>query len=136
MTTFLNRKRGFLAILFCAACSFAQAQSATPAAPAPAHDFARWEKDVAAFEASDRTAPPRLRTAGRRARVCIRRRRPSPRTLRTPVTFALDPEVESGPSFANVEGIEGRRVVRTTRPYAAQHARLRMPVSAVVRTCP
>ena len=58
MTTLLNRKRGFLAILFCAACSFAQAQSATPAAPAPAHDFARWEKDVAAFEASDRTAPP------------------------------------------------------------------------------
>src|SRR5688572_19482185 len=58
MTAFLNRKRGLLAILFCAAWSFAQAQSATPAAPAPAHDFARWEKDVAAFEASDRTAPP------------------------------------------------------------------------------
>ena len=58
MTRLLNRQRGFLAILFCAACSFAQAQSAAPAAPAPAHDFARWEKDVAAFEASDRTAPP------------------------------------------------------------------------------
>ena len=58
MTTLLNRKRGFLAILFCAAWSFAHAQSAAPAAPAPAHDFARWEKDVAAFEASDRTAPP------------------------------------------------------------------------------
>jgi lysophospholipase L1-like esterase len=59
MTTFLNRKRGLFAILVCAVCSFAQAQSPTPAAaPAPAHDFARWEKDVAAFEASDRTAPP------------------------------------------------------------------------------
>ena len=58
MTTFLNRKRGFLAILVCAVCSVAQAQSAAPAAPAPADNFARWEKDIAAFEASDRTAPP------------------------------------------------------------------------------
>ena len=58
MTTFLNRQRGFLAILFCAVWTVAQAQSAAPAAPAKAHDFARWEKDIAAFEASDRTAPP------------------------------------------------------------------------------
>jgi len=58
MTRFLNRKRGFLAILFCVVSSVAQAQSAAPAAPAPANNFARWEKDVAAFEASDRTAPP------------------------------------------------------------------------------
>src|SRR6476620_5656785 len=42
-----------------------QAQSA-PAAAAPAavaakpaaHDFARWEKDIAAFEGADRTSPP------------------------------------------------------------------------------
>jgi lysophospholipase L1-like esterase len=54
----LNRKRALFVILLCALCSFAQAQSPTPVAPAPAHDFARWEKDVAAFEASDRTAPP------------------------------------------------------------------------------
>ena len=58
MTTFLNRKRGFLAILFCAVWSVAHAQSAAPAAPAKPDDFARWEKDIAAFEASDRTAPP------------------------------------------------------------------------------
>ena len=58
MTRFLNRKRGFLAILFCVVSSVAQAQSAAPAAPAPASNLARWEKDVAAFEASDRTAPP------------------------------------------------------------------------------
>ena len=58
MTAFLNRQRVFLAILFCAVCSVAQAQSAATAAPAKAHDFARWEKDVAAFEASDRSAPP------------------------------------------------------------------------------
>ena len=58
MTSFLNRKRAFLAILFCAVAGAAQAQSAAPAAPAPANNFARWEKDIAAFEASDRTAPP------------------------------------------------------------------------------
>jgi len=34
-----------------------RAQSAAPSAPA-VHDFARWEKDVAAFEAADRTTPP------------------------------------------------------------------------------
>ncbi len=58
MTTFLNRQRGFLAIVFCAVCSVALAQAPAPAAPAPAHDFARWEKDVAAFEAADRINPP------------------------------------------------------------------------------
>ena len=58
MTTFLNRQRGFLAIVFCAVCSVALAQAPAPAAPAPAHDFARWEKDIAAFEASDRITPP------------------------------------------------------------------------------
>jgi hypothetical protein len=35
-----------------------ESRSQAPAAAKSAHDFARWEKDVAAFEASDRTAPP------------------------------------------------------------------------------
>ncbi len=56
MTTLLNRTRVLVAVLLCAVCAVAQAQSPTPAAPA--HDLARWEKDIAAFEASDRTAPP------------------------------------------------------------------------------
>jgi len=29
-----------------------------PAVQAPAHDYAKWEKDVAAFEAADKTSPP------------------------------------------------------------------------------
>jgi lysophospholipase L1-like esterase len=35
----------------------ARAQSEAPAAAKP-HDFARWEKDIAAFEAADRNSPP------------------------------------------------------------------------------
>lgn len=34
------------------------AQDATKASPAEAHDFARWEKEIAAYEASDRANPP------------------------------------------------------------------------------
>jgi lysophospholipase L1-like esterase len=51
--------------LFCAGASRADAQSAqagspaaTPAARTAGHDFAQWEKAVAAFEAADRTSPP------------------------------------------------------------------------------
>src|SRR5262249_13139267 len=41
--------------------ALAQAQAPAAAAPAPAaarNGFARWEKEIAAFEASDRTNPP------------------------------------------------------------------------------
>ena len=38
------------------ACLFALSVQAQT--PAPAHDFARWEKDIAAFEEKDKTTPP------------------------------------------------------------------------------
>jgi len=46
------RIRFAAAVLLAAVCTFAQAQ--TP----PGHNYARWEKDVAAFEAADKVNPP------------------------------------------------------------------------------
>src|SRR5687768_6246820 len=57
MKASIRRARLACALLF-AACSAVQAQSAAVAPPQAAQDFARWEKDVAAFEAADRTSPP------------------------------------------------------------------------------
>ena len=46
-------------VLAVAACAAARAQSAPAGVPPQAaHDFARWEKDIAAFEAADRASPP------------------------------------------------------------------------------
>jgi GDSL-like Lipase/Acylhydrolase family len=61
MHAFLNRTRVLTAILLLgAASSLAYAQAAKPAPAAAAHDFARWEKDVQAFEAADKaSAPPK-----------------------------------------------------------------------------
>jgi lysophospholipase L1-like esterase len=44
-------------LLAAAPAAYAQAAPAVQAKPA-AHDFARWEKDIAAFEAADRATPP------------------------------------------------------------------------------
>jgi lysophospholipase L1-like esterase len=41
-----------------AAPALAQAPAAAPAGTLAAHDFAKWEKDIAAFEAADKAAPP------------------------------------------------------------------------------
>ena len=46
------------ALAFFLATGLVAAQSPAPGKSAPAHDFARWEKDVAGFEAADRTNPP------------------------------------------------------------------------------
>jgi lysophospholipase L1-like esterase len=46
-----------LALLFVPRVVAAQGQSAAQAAPA-AHDFTRWEKEITAFEDSDRSNPP------------------------------------------------------------------------------
>ena len=56
----VTRAVGFVLLLLGAAgTSAAQTAPAAPPAAAPAvHDFARWEKDVAAFEAADRVSPP------------------------------------------------------------------------------
>lgn len=42
-----------VALLACLSALAVQAQT-----PAPVHDFARWEKDIAAFEEKDRSNPP------------------------------------------------------------------------------
>jgi lysophospholipase L1-like esterase len=54
MTTPFNRRNATTVLLLAAACAFAQAQ----APKSTAHDYARWEKDVAAFEAADKVNPP------------------------------------------------------------------------------
>ena len=54
MKTFAGRTRAVVALLFLATCGLAaQAQAPQPAS----HDFARWEKDIAAFEAADKVSP-------------------------------------------------------------------------------
>ena len=57
MTTLRQRAQATCVVLFVAACALARAQSAQPVQPV-AHDFARWEKDVAAFEKADAGSPP------------------------------------------------------------------------------
>lgn len=54
MITLRQRAQAICVILFVAAGTSARAQSPQPAA----HDFARWEKDVAAFEKADAVSPP------------------------------------------------------------------------------
>jgi lysophospholipase L1-like esterase len=55
MNTCSGRTRAVTAFLFLAACRLlAQAPTSQPAA----HDFAQWEKDIAAFEAADKVNPP------------------------------------------------------------------------------
>src|SRR5262245_37142859 len=51
--TFVRRRRLTAAALLAAACTFLQAQTSPPA-----HNYAQWEKDVAAFEAADKVNPP------------------------------------------------------------------------------
>lgn len=63
MIAFSTRSRGVCVLLLAGACGVAQAQSPSPTTQAAtavrsAHDFARWEKDIAAFEAADRLTPP------------------------------------------------------------------------------
>jgi lysophospholipase L1-like esterase len=59
MHAFLNRTRVLVALLLlCSASSLAYAQAAKAAPAAAAHDFARWERDVEAFEAADKASPP------------------------------------------------------------------------------
>jgi lysophospholipase L1-like esterase len=50
-----------LVALGATACTFsseARGQQATPPRAAPSHRFARWEKEIAAYETTDRSGPP------------------------------------------------------------------------------
>lgn len=54
-----QRAQAACVVLLVAACTSARAQSPQPQSPQPAaHDFGRWEKDVAAFEKADSVSPP------------------------------------------------------------------------------
>jgi lysophospholipase L1-like esterase len=48
----------FSLIAAAAAVAFGQAPAPVPAKTQAVHDFARWEKDIAAFEAADKASPP------------------------------------------------------------------------------
>jgi lysophospholipase L1-like esterase len=54
MTALGKRAQAACLIVLVAACSVARAQSPQPAA----HDFTRWEKDIAAFEKAAAVSPP------------------------------------------------------------------------------
>ena len=47
-----------MTVVYCLAALVAASGNISAQAPAAPHDFARWEKDVAAFEAADRQSPP------------------------------------------------------------------------------
>lgn len=54
----LNRPRISLPAAFGCIAILVSGCASSPKQPAPAHNFARWEKEISAYEQSDRTNPP------------------------------------------------------------------------------
>ena len=91
MNTVLNRKRALFAILFCAVCNFAQAQSSKPAAPAPAARFRPMGKGCRRFRSC---RPDESRR--RRTRCCSSDHRPSSAGKRSSRTIPAHPIINRG----------------------------------------